>query len=187
MPLPSLKNQTWIPAKNCGNDRGGDGNDRRGREFMKSRKTGIIVSICVVVGALAYLALGNFWDNLVYFCTPSEVKAFAPDCQKKVRVGGMVVKGTVKAHQNQDQVGLTFKLTDGEATIPVTFEGIPPDLFKEGQGAVVEGYWTDDHHDDYQFISNLIMAKHSEDYMPIELKRAGVELPRKDFMKSLVP
>ena len=277
MPLPSLKNQTWIPAKNCGNDRGGDGNDRRGREFMKSRKTGIIVSICVVVGALAYLALGNFWDNLVYFCTPSEVKAFAPDCQKKVRVGGMVVKGTVKAYQDQDQVGLTFKLTDGEATIPVTFEGIPPDLFKKGQGAVVEGYWTftsnlimaklalgnfgdnlvyfctpsevkafapncyqkkvrvagmvvkgsvKAHQDKDQvgltfeltdgeatipvtfkgtppdlfkegqgavvegywtFTSNLIMAKHSEDYMPIELKRAGVELPRKDFMKSLVP
>ena len=164
-------------------------NARGGTEFMKSRKTGIIVSIGVVIGALVYLVLGNFGDNLVYFCTPSEVKAFAPDCQKKVRVGGMVVKGTVKAHQNQDQVGLTFKLTDGEATIPVTFDGIPPDLFKEGQGAVVEGYWTDDHHDDHQFkfISNLIMAKHSEDYMPIELKRAGVELPRRDFMKSLVP
>ncbi len=159
-----------------------DGDNRGGREFMKSRKTGMIVSMCVVVGALAYLALGNFGDNLVYFFTPSEVKAFAPDYyQKKVRVGGMVVKGTVKAHP--DRLGLTFELTDGAATIPVTFDGIPPDLFKEGQGAVVEGYWTDAH----QFTSNLIMAKHSEDYMPIELKRAGVELPRKDFMKSLVP
>ena len=153
---------------------------------MKSRKTGMIVSICVVVGALVYLALGNFEDNLVYFFTPSEVKAFAPDYyQKKVRVGGMVVKGTVKAHPKR--LGLTFDLTDGEATIPVTFDGIPPDLFKEGQGAVVEGYWTDDHDDhQFKFKSNLIMAKHSEDYMPIELKRAGVELPRKDFMKSLV-
>ena len=150
---------------------------------MKSRKTGMIVSICVIGGALVYLALGNFGDNLVYFFTPSEVKAFPPEYyQKKVRVGGMVVKGTVKAHS--DRLGLTFDLTDGEATIPVTFDGIPPDLFKEGQGAVVEGYWTDAH--PHQFKSNLIMAKHSEDYMPIELKRAGVELPRKDFMKSLV-
>lgn len=150
--------------------------------FMKSRKIGMIVSLCLVGGALVYLALGNFGDNLVYFFTPSEVKALAPDYyQKKVRVGGMVVKGTVKAYS--DPFGLTFDLTDGEATIPVTFDGIPPDMFKEGQGAVVEGYWTDAH----QFKSNLIMAKHSEDYMPIELKRAGVELPRKDFMKSLVP
>lgn len=148
---------------------------------MKSRKIAIIVSLCVVVGLLVYLALRNFEDNLVYFYTPSEVKAFTPDYyQKKVRVGGMVVKGTMKAHPKR--LGSTFDLTDGEATIPVTFDGIPPDLFKEGQGAVVEGSWTDDH----QFKSNLIMAKHSEDYMPIELKRAGVELPRKDFMKSLM-
>jgi len=92
----------------------------------------------------------------------------------------MVVEGSMEAYA--DRLGMTFKLTDGEATIPVTFEGIPPDLFKEGQGAVVEGFWTNKHH----FQSNLIMAKHSEDYMPIELKRAGVKLPRKDFMKTLV-
>ena len=58
-----------------------------------------------------------------------------------------------------------------------------PDLFKEGQGAVVEGYWTDQQ----KFRSHMIMAKHSEDYMPMELKRAGVELPKKDFMKTLRP
>ena len=74
---------------------------------MKSRKVGMIVSILVVGGALAYLALGNFGDNLVYFFTPSEVTAFAPDYyQKKVRVGGMVVEGTVKAHP--DRLGLTL-------------------------------------------------------------------------------
>ncbi len=150
---------------------------------MKSakKKVGMTVSILLVGGALAYLALGNFGQNVVYFFTPSEVQAFSPDYyRKKVRVGGMVVEGSLKTYQNR--LGLTFQLTDGAATIPVTFEGIPPDLFKEGQGAVVEGYWTDQH----RFESNLIMAKHSEDYMPIELKRAGVKLPRKDFMKSLV-
>jgi len=147
----------------------------------KNKKVSLIISILLVGGALAYLALGNFGENLVYFFTPSEVKAFSPDYyQKKVRVGGMVVEGSMKAYA--DRLGMIFELTDGEATIPVTFEGIPPDLFKEGQGAVVEGYWTNQH----KFQSNLIMAKHSEDYMPIELKRAGVELPRKDFMKSLI-
>ena len=146
-----------------------------------NKKVGILVSLLLVGGALAYLALGNFGDNLVYFFTPSEVIAFTPEhYQKKVRVGGMVVKGSMKTDFNG--LGMTFELTDGEATIPVTFQGIPPDLFKEGQGAVIEGVWTEAHH----FHSNLIMAKHSEDYMPIELKRAGVELPRKDFMKSLV-
>ena len=147
----------------------------------KNKKVSLIISILLVGGALAYLALGNFGENLVYFFTPSEVKAFSPDYyQKKVRVGGMVVEGSMETYS--DRLGLNFELTDGEATIPVTFEGIPPDLFKEGQGAVVEGYWTNKH----KFQSNLIMAKHSEDYMPIELKRAGIELPRKDFMKSLI-
>jgi len=93
----------------------------------------------------------------------------------------MVVKGSVQTQS--DPVGLTFELTDGLATIPVDFQGIPPDLFKEGQGAVAEGHWRDGN----TFYSTMIMAKHSEDYMPIELKRAGVELPKKDFMKTLSP
>jgi len=144
------------------------------------KKVGMIASLAIIAGALGYLALGNFGENLVYFFTPSEVVAFAPDhYQKKVRVGGMVVKGSVKTQPST--VGMTFELTDGTSTIPVTFDGIPPDLFKEGQGAVVEGVWTEGK----QFHSDMIMAKHSEDYMPIELKRAGVELPKKDFMKTL--
>jgi cytochrome c-type biogenesis protein CcmE len=150
--------------------------------LTRGRKIGIIVSIALIAGSLGYLALGNFGENLVYFFTPSEVVAFSSDrYDKKVRVGGMVVKGSVKAQSGAP--GMTFALTDGAATIPVTFTGIPPDLFKEGQGAVVEGVWTGAR----EFHSTMIMAKHSEDYMPIELRRAGVELPKKDFMKTLRP
>jgi cytochrome c-type biogenesis protein CcmE len=148
--------------------------------WTRGRKIGIILSLVLVAGALAYLALGNFGENLVYFFTPSEVTEFAPEYfNRKVRVGGMVVKGSVKS--TPQPVGMTFELTDGAATIPISFEGIPPDLFKEGQGAVVEGVWTPAK----EFHSTMIMAKHSEDYMPIELKRAGVELPKKDFLKTL--
>lgn len=150
--------------------------------WTNGRKTAIAISVVLIAGALGYLALGNFGENLVYFVTPSEVRAFDADhARKKVRVGGMVVKGSVKTQS--DPVGLTFELTDGSASIPVVFHGIPPDLFKEGQGAVVEGHWKDGK----VFYSTMIMAKHSEDYMPIELKRAGVELPKKDFMKTLAP
>lgn len=148
--------------------------------WSRGKKLGLVSSLLLVAGSLGYLALGNLGENLVYFFTPSEVVAFTPDYyHKKVRVGGMVVKGSVKTRP--DPVGMTFQLTDGAATIPVRFEGIPPDLFKEGQGAVVEGYWSKAG----QFHSNMIMAKHSEDYMPIELRRTGVELPKKDFMKTL--
>ena len=148
--------------------------------MSRGRKIGLVVSVVVVIGCLGYLALGNFGQNLVYFFTPSEVIAFTPDHYgKKVRVGGMVVQGSMKVIP--DTLKINFELTDGAATIPVNFEGVPPDLFKEGQGAVVEGYWDVSE----QFHSHMIMAKHSEDYMPIEMKQAGIQLPRKDFLKTL--
>lgn len=148
--------------------------------MTKGKKTGIILSIALIISGIGYLALGNFGKNLVYFFTPSEVMSLSSDYYgKKIRIGGLVVPGSLKVVPNS--LKLTFALTDGAATIPVAFEGIPPDLFKEGQGAVVEGYWDDQK----RFHSNLIMAKHSEDYMPIELQRAGVHLPKKDLLKSL--
>jgi cytochrome c-type biogenesis protein CcmE len=146
----------------------------------QGKKIGLALSILLIAGGLLYLALGNFGENLVYFFTPSEVVTLSQDHYgKKIRVGGMVVQGTVQVVPNS--LKMTFDLTDGEATIPVAFEGVPPDLFKEGQGAVVEGYWDEAK----QFHSNMIMAKHSEDYMPIEMKRAGVELPKKDLLRTI--
>ncbi len=143
-------------------------------------KKGLIASILVVLVGLGYLVLGNFGENLVYFATPSEVLAFpASRYDKRVRVGGMVVKESLRVVPNT--LKMSFDLTDGAETISVAFEGIPPDLFKEGQGAVVEGHWGSDH----IFRSRMIMAKHSEDYMPIEMKKGGAQLPKKDFFKTL--
>lgn len=148
--------------------------------MTRGKKTGIILSIALIISGIGYLALGNFGRNLVYFFTPSEVASLSQDYfGRKVRVGGLVVPGSLRVVPNS--LKLTFELTDGAATIPVSFEGIPPDLFKEGQGAVLEGYWDGAR----QFHSNLIMAKHSEDYMPIELKRAGIQLPKKDLLRTL--
>ncbi len=148
--------------------------------MSKEKRIGLIISVLLVAGGLAYLGAGQFRQNLVYFFTPAEVVAFTSEHYgKKVRVGGLVVSGSV--HVVPNSLKISFSLTDGAATIPVAFEGIPPDLFKEGQGAVVEGYWGSDR----QFQSNLIMAKHSEDYMPIEMKKAGIQLPKKDLLKTL--
>lgn len=148
---------------------------------MKSgRKMGIIGSIGIVVIGLGYLAFGNFGENLVYFVTPSEVVAFDSDRYgQKVRVGGMVVEGSMKVVP--ETLKIKFDLSDGAKTIPVAFEGIPPDLFKEGKGAVIEGYWDQDQ----IFRSHMIMAKHEEDYMSIEMKNAGVELPTKGLFETL--
>ena len=138
------------------------------------------MSMAVIVLAIGYLAFGQFGKNLVYFFTPSEVVALSPEYHgKNIRVAGMVVAKSIKIIPNTDQV--LFQLTDGQQTIPINFNGITPDLFKEGQGAVVEGYWGPDQ----TFHSKMIMAKHSEDYMPIEMKEAGLVLPRKDLLKTL--
>jgi len=148
--------------------------------LSKGKKAGLIFSILVIAGGLFYLGLGQFGQNLVYFFTPSEVVAFTPDYfGKKVRVGGMVVQGSLRVVPST--LKISFTLTDGAVTIPVDFEGIPPDLFKEGKGAVIEGYWDPQK----RFHSNMIMAKHSEDYMPIEMKQAGIQLPKKDLLKTL--
>jgi len=144
------------------------------------RKTGIIFSITLIVFSLGYLAYGNFGKNLVYFVTPSEVVTFESDRYgRKIRVAGMVVQASLKVIPNT--LKITFDLTDGAETIPVAFEGVPPDLFKEGTGAVVEGFWDADR----VFHSHMIMAKHNEDYMPIEMKKAGVKLPTKGIIKTL--
>ncbi len=146
----------------------------------KKGKAGLTVSMALIVAGLAYLMFGSFGENLVYFATPSEVAAFpSTHYGKKVRVGGMVVKESLRVIP--DTLKMSFDLTDGAETIPVSFEGIPPDLFKEGQGAVVEGAWEADR----IFHSRMIMAKHSEEYMPIEMKKSGAQLPKKDFFKTL--
>lgn len=147
---------------------------------MSGKKIGIIGSVLVVIAGLSYLALGNFGENLVYFMTPSEVVTLEQDLYgKKMRVAGMVVEASMKVVP--ETLKISFDLTDGAETIPVAFEGIPPDLFKEGKGAVVEGYWDKDK----IFHSHMIMAKHEEDYMPIEMKNAGETLPTLGLLKTL--
>jgi cytochrome c-type biogenesis protein CcmE len=97
------------------------------------RKMGIIGSICVVVIGLGYLAFGNFGENLVYFVTPSEVVAFDSERYgQKVRVGGMVVEGSMKVVP--ETLKIKFDLSDGAKTIPVAFEGIPRICSKREKG-----------------------------------------------------
>ncbi len=148
--------------------------------MTRGRKWGLIGSMAAVAAALGYLALGSFGDSLVYFYTPSEVVKLPADFHgRKIRVGGMVEQGSLAVAPQSLKIG--FRLTDGETTIAVAYEGVPPDLFKDGQGAVVEGNWSGRG----VFQASFIMARHSEDYMPVEMKRAGREMPKEDWLKSL--
>jgi cytochrome c-type biogenesis protein CcmE len=141
---------------------------------MQRRKRFLIGGL-VIVGALSYTMYGGMQEAMVYFKMPSELKAEESGSRDKfLRMGGMVVKGSLQA----DVKNLTYRfdLSDGIASIPVLFKGIPPDLFTEGKGAVVEGRIGADG----VFQASTIMAKHAEEYSPHADGQEG-------YPKSFVP
>lgn len=146
------------------------------------RTTRFIIGGIIILGALSYLIYGGMRQALVYFITPSELKGQEKPSQDKfLRMGGMVVAGSLKKdlafHTYQ------FEITDGAATVAVFFRGIPPDLFTEGKGAVVEGRMGEDG----VFRATTIMAKHAEEYTPHKegaTSSARSFIPAKEEKKS---
>ncbi len=126
-----------------------------------SRNRRFLIGGLIILAALSYIIYGGMQEAIVYFVTPSELKAKEPSANDKfMRMGGMVVKGSLR----KDVKNLTyeFELTDGTTSVPVYFRGVPPDLFTEGKGAVVEGRVSGDG----VFHASTIMAKHAEEYSP---------------------
>ncbi len=138
-------------------------------------KTKFIAGGLVIAAALVYLIYAGVTQSAVYFVTPSELQA-APVAGKAYRLGGLVAPGSLR--WDPATLDLSFTLTDGKASVPVRHKGTAPDLFGEGRGAVVEGYWAPDGH----FKASLILAKHSEEYKaPHDESAAGY----KELLKSL--
>ena len=128
---------------------------------MKRRKLKYLLAGGIVVAALAGMIYSGAKESMVYFYTPTELVQKKDSVQgKSLRVGGMVVDGSIR--WDPQNLLLTFQLTDGQGTVFVRHKGTAPDLFKEGAGAVVEGAWTSEGY----FRSSNIMAKHSEEYKP---------------------
>jgi cytochrome c-type biogenesis protein CcmE len=135
-----------------------------------TKKTKLLLGGGVIVAALAYLINSGIQEAAVYYITPSELKAkgdAVPD--RSLRLGGMVVPGSL--HWEPQTLKLTFRLTDGKEEVAVEHIGSPPDLFKEGAGAVVEGRCVTGG----PFQSSMIMAKHSEEYSAPEKGGAPAE------------
>lgn len=126
--------------------------------------------ISAVVVALA-LVLNAFQSNLVFFFTPSQVANGEAPQGKSFRIGGLVVPGSLK--REGDGIRMQFAVTDQAKTVQVHYQGILPDLFKEGAGVVAQGMMQTDG----RFIAKEVLAKHDENYMPPEaaeaLKKAG--------------
>jgi len=135
---------------------------------MKKRHKRItfIVASLAALGLAAWLVLGAFRQNLVFFFSPTQVATKEAPVNKTFRIGGLVENGSLK--RENDGLTIRFTVTDTANTIPVVYKGIMPDLFKEGRGCVAQGRIGSDG----VFYADQIMAKHDENYMPPEAARA---------------
>jgi cytochrome c-type biogenesis protein CcmE len=128
---------------------------------MLKRSRRFIIGGLIILAALSYLIYGSMQEAIVYFKTPSELKADVVASKGKfLRIGGMVLAGSLE--KDIKKLTYRFQITDGVESIPVYYRGVPPDLFSEGKGAVVEGRLGEDG----VFQATIIMAKHSEEYSP---------------------
>jgi cytochrome c-type biogenesis protein CcmE len=129
----------------------------------RMRRMKLLIGSTVIMAAVGYLVYGGIQETLVYFVTPSELEAKGTSAYgKSLRLGGLVKEGSWV--RQEGTLLHTFNLVDESSAIPVIFRGIPPDLFGEGRGALVEGsYGTDG-----VFQAKTILAKHSEEYTAAE-------------------
>jgi len=139
----------------------------------RQKRLAIAAGIVCAVGVAAALVLNAFQSNLVFFYSPSQVVAHEAPSARTFRLGGLVEKGTLK----REGTKATFVVTDTAKSITVNYEGILPDLFKEGKGVVAQGQLHGD-----VFVAREVLAKHDENYMPPEaadaLKRAQQGNPK---------
>ena len=123
---------------------------------------GLIVVGCTIATGLALLALR---ENINLFFSPSQIVDGTAPSNTTIRLGGMVVSGSI---QRGDNLGVTFVLTDLAEQVTVAYEGILPDLFREGQGIVTQGKLDSTG----RFLAEQVLAKHDETYMPPEVNDA---------------
>ena len=123
-----------------------------------------LVLIFLTVTLSVFLILQSLKDNVVYFQSPSEIKLLLELDKNKIRVGGMVKKQSVLVNSEE----INFIITDFKNEINVRYSGAVPNLFEEGKGVVAEGFLKDRNY----FMATKILAKHDENYMPPEVKKA---------------
>ena len=123
-----------------------------------------VLLFLLILVLTVFLILKSLEKNVVYFQSPSEIKALSEIKKNKIRVGGMVKINSISMKTEE----INFIITDFENEINVTYSGVVPNLFTEGKGVVAEGYLKDKNF----FLATKILAKHDENYMPPEVKAA---------------
>ena len=132
----------------------------------RSRRKMLVAMVIFGVSIATVLALTAFDENLLYFYSPTQSHAGEAPQNRTCRVGGLVVDGSVRREENS--LAVQFDLTDNAEVVPVTYTGILPDLFREGQGIVAMGRLDASG----LFVADEVLAKHDENYMPPEVADA---------------
>ena len=137
----------------------------------KRRRLYMVLAAMLILGGAATLVLGALQSEITYFYSPSDLAAGKAPAGRAIRLGGLVEDGSVA--RADDGVTTTFRITDLNKSVPVTYRGLLPDLFREGQGVVTEGSLGTNG----AFVAREVLAKHDENYMPREvidaLKESG--------------
>ncbi len=131
---------------------------------LRFQRLTLIVLTLIMLGAAVLLILFNTKENIVFFYTPTELIENNISLNKKVRIGGYVKKSTfIKKSSNHYE----FKITDNTNELLISYKGMLPDLFREGQGTVVEGFLDKNNN----IVASKVYAKHDENYMPASIKQ----------------
>lgn len=138
----------------------------------QKKRLGLIAGGLIICGAAAALVFNAFEENLVFFFSPSQVAAHEAPEGRAFRIGGFVQEGSVQ--RQKDGVTVRFEVTDTAHTVPVTYKGSLPDLFKEGKGVVAQGKLQNG-----VFMADQVLAKHDENYMPPEAEKAVQDAHKK--------
>ncbi len=133
---------------------------------LRKKRLLIILAILAGVGIAVSLALSALKENINLFYTPTQIAGGEAPRDTRIRAGGMVVQGSLQ--RSPDSLDVTFAVTDFNKSVPITYRGILPDLFREGQGIVALGKLNADG----VVVANEVLAKHDEKYMPPEVAKA---------------
>jgi len=142
--------------------------------MTRKQRRGVLIGVGVAVLMVAVgLVLFALRDAIVFFHTPSDLAEKPIEAGQRFRLGGLVAAGSVKRGEGTK---IDFVVTDTIGSVPVVYEGVLPDLFREGQGVVAEGKLSPEG----SFLADTVLAKHDENYMPPEVAKAleakGVKL-----------
>jgi cytochrome c-type biogenesis protein CcmE len=138
--------------------------------MARHKRMMLVAGIVAGVGLAAWLGTQAFRANVMFFFDPTQIAAGEAPADKRFRLGGMVEKGSVQ--KVPGTLDIHFLVTDFRHTVPVSYSGILPDLFREGQGVVAHGRMRNG-----TFVADEILAKHDEKYMPPEVAKSLKDNP----------